>query len=371
MGGCVLELGIDVSAIVSSARASKGSLIEALSDACNSFYLRDSPNVELTVFSYRGAEFLFHADPLFDKTVLAVGHPSAPSESRDVTYQRGYPLVDTVGGRRVDRGHLIPFSADGSLGPNLYVQDRALNRGWSREGRQYRALERLAVAAGPSALMFVHPIYVDGSAVPGFVQLGVITDSRVETQVFRNRFDDVAVGSSDRLSVELSGATDAQIGALGEETVAVLLEEELDAIVVALGDAGLERTEGRQDLDVVAIQQGNLIAFEVKSRYSSDRAGRLTRAGNLYRPRLRSSGAGHRQGSQPYVADRIAGLVDTDDGYEGVDVQVVVVDFVAMLAQFFAADDRGRRLVPLGQPMPCRDAARSALERIREHRGCL
>jgi hypothetical protein len=367
----VHELGIDLPAVVSSVRASKGNLIDALSDSCSSFYLRDFPDAELTVFSYRGAEFLFHEDPRFDRTVLAVAHPSLPAETRDVTYQRGYPLVDAFGGRRVDRGHFIPYTADGSFGPNLYVQDRALNRGWSREGRQYRALERLAVAAGPSALMFAHPIYIDASAVPGFVQLGVITDSSVRSQVFRNRFDEIAVGSSDRLLVELSGATDAQIGALGEETVAVLLEEELDAIVVALGDAGLERTEGRQDLDIVAIHQGNLVAFEVKSRYSSGRAGRLTRAGNLYKPRLRSSGAGHRQGSQPYVADRIAGIVDTDDGYEGVAVQVVVVDFVAMLAQFFAADDRGRRLVPLGQPMPCRDAARSALERILEHRGYL
>lgn len=371
MAGCMSEIGIDLSAIPPSARASKESLTEALGDACSHSYLRGFPDAELTAFSYRGAEFLFHADPLFDRTVLALGNPSTPVEARDTTYQRGYPLVDTVGGRRVDRGHFIPFTAGGSFGPNLCVQDRALNRGWSREGRQYRALERHAIAAGPSALMFAHPIYIDASPVPAFVQLGVITESSVDTQVFRNRFDEAATGTVDRLAIELSGATDAQIGALGEETVAVLLEEELDTIVVTLGDAGLERTDGRQDLDVVGIQQGNLIAFEVKSRYSSRRAGRLTRVGNLYRPRLRNSGDGYRQGSQPYVADRIAGVVDTHHGYEGVDVQVVVVDFVAMLAQFFAADDHGRRLIALGPPMPCGDAARSALERIRGHRGYL
>lgn len=365
------EIGINLSAILPSARASKESLTEALSEACSHSYLRDLPDAELTAFSYRGAEFLFHADPAFDRTVLVLGHPTAPAEARDMAYQRGYPLFDTVGGRRVDRGHFIPYTAGGSFGPNLYVQDRALNRGWSHEGRQYRALERLAVAAGSSALMFAHPIYIDASAMPAFVQLGVITDSKVETQVFRNRFDEVAIGAADRLAIELAGATDTQIGALGEETVAVLLEQELDTVVVTLGDAGLTRTEGRQDLDVIGIQQGNLVAFEVKSRYSSWRAGRLTRVGNLYRPRLRTSGSGYRQASQPYVADRIAGIVDTHDGYEGVDVQIVVVDFVSMLAQFFAADDRARRLVPLGLPMPCENAARSALERIREHRDYL
>ncbi len=345
--------------------------MEALSDACDVLYRGEHPDATLTQFSYHGAEYLFHADPSFDRTVLAVSQPRAPSDVRELEYQRGYPLADTFGGRRVDRGHLIPYTANGPFGPNLYVQDRALNRGWSREGRQYRALERMAVAAGPLAVMFAHPIYIDDSAVPGFIQLGVITDTFVETGVFRNRFDELAMGTSDRLLVELSGATDSQIGALGEETVAVLLEDELDAIVVALGDAGLERTEGRQDLDVVAIQDGNLVAFEVKSRYTSLRAGRLTRAGNLNRPRLRRSGVGHRQGSQAYVAERIEAIVDINDGYEGVDVQVVVVDFVAMLAQFFRVDDRGSRLAPVGPPRSCIDAARKALNRIREHRGYL
>lgn len=119
----------------------------------------------------------------------------------------------------------------------------------------------------------------------------------------------------------------------------------------------------------MAIHRGNLVAFEVKSRYSSRRAGKQTHAGNLCRPRLRGSGAGHRQGSQPFLAERIAGIVDIDAEYGGVDVQGVVVDFVAMLAQFFAADDRGTRVFPLGPPMSCMNAARMALDRIREHRG--
>lgn len=45
--------------------------------------------------------------------------------------------------------------------------------------------------------------------------------------------------------------------------------------------AGLPREGGRQDLDLLAIIDGALIAVEVKRRYRSSLAGHLTRAGNL------------------------------------------------------------------------------------------
>lgn len=359
---------VDLPTIVSTAHASGSSLAEALSDACARAYRAAFPDNNLITFTHLGTEFLFDADPSSDRTVLAMRQPRAPTEARDVSYQRGFPLVETLGGRRVDRGHFIPYTSGGAYGPNLYVQDRALNRGWSREGRQYRELERRAATAGSDALMFAYPIYVDVSAVPGFIQLGVVTSTTLETKVFRNRFDELAMAGADRLSVELSGATDAQVGALGEETVAVLLEDELGATLIALGDAGLDRTQGRQDLDIIAIVDGLLVAFEVKTRYSSRRAGRITRAGNLPKPRLRRSSIGHRQGSQPYIADRIASIVDVDDEYGGVDVQLVAVDFVAMLAQFFTVNDRGDRLTPWGPPIHCRHAAARALNRILEYR---
>ena len=127
--------------------------------------------------------------------------------------------------------------------------------------------------------MFVRPLYVDDGDIPGFLDLGVMAGSRLDVQRFRNRF-------------------------------------------AAMGDAGLPREGGRQDLDLLAIIDGALIAIEVKTRYRSRRAGQITRAGNLRRPRLRRprSAAGDRQGSQAYVTDRLAASVDTGDGYEGVDV---------------------------------------------------
>ncbi|ORM38086.1 hypothetical protein [Williamsia sp. 1135] len=305
-----------------------------------------------------------------DRTLLAVGRPERPHEVRDVAYQRGYPLPDLFAGRPVDRGHLIPYTGGGQYGPNLFVQDRALNRGWSRDGRGYRALERAAVAGAPDTLMFARTHYIDDTDVPGFIDLGVATASDVAVHRFRNRFD--STEARREMSIVLPGATNAQIGGLGEETAAVLLTENLDATLVAMGDARLPRDGTRQDLDLLAVVDGELIAYEVKTRYASTKAGRVTRAGNLLRPRLqRSRTPGTGQASQPYVADRLAGHIEVGDGYEGIVVQIIAVDFVAMLAQWFDVNDSGSGLRPAGPPIDCTDAALRALQQIVDHRGQL
>lgn len=329
----------------------------------------------LVEFADGPAAFLFaqagtsHAD----RTLLAIGHPETPREVRDVVYQRGYPLPDTFAGRPVDRGHLIPYTGGGQYGPNLYVQDRALNRGWSRDGRGYRTVERAAVAGDPATLMFARPRYVDETDVPGFIDLGVATATKIAVHTFRNRFDiDAGANAERQLEIVLPGATNAQIGALGEETASVLLTTKFGATIVAMGDAGLPRDGTRQDLDLLALVGTELIAYEVKTSYASTKAGRLTRAGNLRRPplqRSRTSGGG--QASQPYVADRLRAHLDVGDGYDGIVVQVIAVDFVAMLAQCFHVNDVGTGLRPSGPPIDCADAAERALNQIVDHRGRL
>jgi hypothetical protein len=69
---------------------------------------------------------------------------AATVNKRDVSYQRGFPLAADPGSLPVDRGHLIPNLSGGEFGPNIFRQDRSLNRGWSQEGRRFRALEREA-----------------------------------------------------------------------------------------------------------------------------------------------------------------------------------------------------------------------------------
>jgi hypothetical protein len=235
-------------------------------------------------------------------------------------------------------------------------------------------MERAAVAAAPESVMLVRAHYVDDSDVPGLLDLGVVTGVRMHVATFRNRYDDATCAADDDgLAVQLAGATDAQIGALGEETAAVLIEDVFDATIVAMGDAGMPRDGARQDLDLLVIVDGALIAYEVKTRYLSTRAGRLTRVGNLPRPRLRraASPTGHRQGSQAYVAQRLDGVLDIDDGYEGIEVRVIAIDFRAMLAQEFLLNDTATRLQHGGPPMDCRAAAERALARIVNHRGHL
>jgi hypothetical protein len=134
-----------------------------------------------------------------DRTVLAIGRPDRPTVARDATYQRRYPLNKVIAGRPMDRGHFIAYSAGGGYGPNLFAQDRALNRGWSTEGRHFRALERAAVAGAPHSLMFVRAYYVDGSDVPATLDVGVVDGTGLQTARFRNRYDDLGDGDDDTL----------------------------------------------------------------------------------------------------------------------------------------------------------------------------
>jgi len=66
-------------------------------------------------------------------------------------------------------------------------------------------------------------------------------------------------GSPRTSTSPLSNATDSQIGDLGEETAPIYLAEVDDATIVTMGDSGQSRSGGRQDLDLVAFIDGELI----------------------------------------------------------------------------------------------------------------
>lgn len=356
-----------------------GALVDETLSALSSFdhrtYVQQRPATSVVEFEDGPATFLFDlgSETRAARTAAVVARPTAPKGPRDTTYQRGFPTRAEWHGRPLDRGHFVAFSGGGLFGPNLFDQDRALNRGWSRAGQRYRALENKAVRS-PGAVLIVLPQYVDDSDFPAFLDVAVIDHSGVEVESFRNRYDLPLHADESVLDVQLDGATNAQIGGLGEETAAVWIESQLDGTIVALGDAEMPRTLGRQDLDVLAIVDNSLFAFEVKIRFHSRYAGRLTRNGNLRRPRLRAAGSPqrYRQGSQPYVAERLTDHVDTDDqDYVGVEVQVIAVDFVSFLIQQYQVDNSGRCLGPLAPPSPCRDEAAEAVSRILEHRGHL
>lgn len=165
-------------------------------------YAELCPKSEIVELDHGAGTYLFDkaGDSRAERTVLIASRPVPPAAARETAYQAGYPLPERVAGRSVDRGHFLAYSGGGLFGPNMFVQDRALNRGWSRQGRLYRALETRAVTT-PDAVLFVRPHYVDDSDIPALLDLGVIDGRGYEVYRFRNRYDLPLRDGEDELEV--------------------------------------------------------------------------------------------------------------------------------------------------------------------------
>ena len=155
-------------------------------------YQRMYPDCSLVQFAQSGATYLFDLASAVgagqeDRTVAAWTVTPATVSKRDVSYQRGFPLAADPGSPPVDRGHLIPNLSGGEFGPNIFRQDRSLNRGWSQEGRRFRALEREA-AAIPGTFYFGHLLYKDDTAYPMEIEIGILRGGTLHVERFQNRF---------------------------------------------------------------------------------------------------------------------------------------------------------------------------------------
>jgi len=163
----------------------------ALLDALADRYRRQYPSCALYEFSQAGATYLFDlasdvGGPQEDRTV-AVWTVTPPTVAkRDTAYQRGFPMQPGAEGAAVDRGHVIPHLSGGEFGPNIFRQDRALNRGWSEPGKRYRALEREA-ARTAGTLYFAHLLYDDNSAYPTEIEIGLLRGDELYVERFDNR----------------------------------------------------------------------------------------------------------------------------------------------------------------------------------------
>jgi hypothetical protein len=165
-------------------------LLEALAQR----YEREYPDCSLLRFDQSGATYLFDVASAVgaaqeDRTVAAWAVTPAIVGKRDVAYQRGFPLPPDPDGSLVDRGHLIPHLSGGEFGPNIFRQHRALNRGWSEQGKRYRALEREA-ATTPGTFYLGHLLYNDDSAYPAVIETGLLRGETLHIERFRNRFQD-------------------------------------------------------------------------------------------------------------------------------------------------------------------------------------
>jgi hypothetical protein len=165
---------------------------EALLDALAAYYWAAHPDCSLVQFAQSGATYLFDLASAVgaaheDRTVAAWAITPARVGKRDVAYQRGFPMQPQADSAPVDRGHLIPHLSGGEFGPNIFRQHRALNRGWSTEGKLYRALEREA-AATPGTFYFGHLLYEDDTAYPVEIEIGLLRGSALQVERFHNRF---------------------------------------------------------------------------------------------------------------------------------------------------------------------------------------
>jgi len=164
-----------------------------LSRAWAETYRSQIPHAFLLEFDSDGARFLFDLASAAgasraDRTVAALGRSRPAPRPRDESYQRGYPSPRSRATRPLDKGHMVAHAAGGTFGPNMFPQDRELNRGWSAEGRRYRALER-EIATTPGAFFFCCLLYADDSDFPAAVELGVLRPDGLHVERFRNRFD--------------------------------------------------------------------------------------------------------------------------------------------------------------------------------------
>lgn len=188
------QLSVDYAGLVRGLRMplAPADLGTALLDAVAERYEHQFSDCSLLQFVQSGATYLFDLASAVgadqeDRTVAAWTVTPATVAKRDVSYQRGFPLPPNPDGTLVDRGHLIPHLSGGEFGPNIFRQQRDLNRGWSSQGKRFRALEREA-ATTPGTFYFGHLLYEDGTAYPTEIEAGLLRGGTLHADRFRNRY---------------------------------------------------------------------------------------------------------------------------------------------------------------------------------------
>jgi len=138
--------------------------------------------------------FLFDAAPTLkqmtqagdDRLVAVWGRSSPPAQKRDRARIAGLlPTPEMWSGSGLDRGHFVAHGAGGGLDLNLFPQLATLNRGWSRQGRLWRQMERYA-AEHPGTPLFLRPTYRDDSWRPSAIEFGLLTQDKLWIERFSN-----------------------------------------------------------------------------------------------------------------------------------------------------------------------------------------
>jgi len=111
-----------------------------------------------------------------DRLVGVIGVSAPTAGPRNPTRIRGWVgATEAYIGKDRDKGHFMAHYIGGGLDVNVFSQDRALNRGWSAQGKTYRTMEAYCHDR-PGTLCFSRPIYADGTSVPRWLEFGLVRD---------------------------------------------------------------------------------------------------------------------------------------------------------------------------------------------------
>ena len=165
----------------------------AISEQCAKLYRHETRTANLYELSLEPWTFLFDFSSEVDAeqwnhTIAAWGLSEPQKRPRDETYQRNYPSLNGRASRPLDKGHMVPHQSGGDMGQDIFPQDRELNRGWSDEGKRYRALER-EIGRTPSSLFVHRQIHIDATDFLGWIELAILRGADVSIEGFQNRFD--------------------------------------------------------------------------------------------------------------------------------------------------------------------------------------
>lgn len=125
-----------------------------------------------------------------DRLVAGHGFSTTEVRGREAGRMRGWvgPTDRYLGPGR-DKGHVFGRALGGrvdGLEINLFSQARALNRGWSEEGKLFRRMEQHC-AAHAGTFCYFRPRYNDQLACPESVEFGVLlAESKLWTEEFQN-----------------------------------------------------------------------------------------------------------------------------------------------------------------------------------------
>jgi hypothetical protein len=166
---------------------------EARLDRLCRAYVEQQPEAQL--FEITQSNVIFVWDMVAERVALVYGLSAVPENARDASRMRGFPdpnpSMQAVDASRAkaDRGHFVAHTAGGPMDMNLFPQRRDLNRGWSSQGKQYRAMERY-LADKPGTFFYHRPIYTDETWVPTELTLAIL---RNEQEWWIGRFNNRGV----------------------------------------------------------------------------------------------------------------------------------------------------------------------------------